>query len=201
MVFGKAWTEIANNALVRIGRKKVQTIEDTDQDFDTSLIRDQLKYAVAEVLAVRSWRCMTTQVKLEKLIYTPADYAYRYAVPQDTVRIVKVITAKEGQGYATGSAYIDTDSDTCFINCIRIPDNTSTVPVWMADLFSLNLAAKIALPLSADKSILQLVQQEYAAALTNAMHTDEADMQDTLQDAASLLSGLNRATFARGMEA
>lgn len=192
MVFGKAWTKVANNALVRIGRSKVQTLDDMNKDFDVSLVRDEMEFAITEVLSMRNWRCMTIQTQLAKLNVTPSGFKYRYALPEDYVRIVGLHLESPQMDYALRVGAVDTDSDTIYLDYIKIPDDTSKYPVWMANLFSLSLANKICLALTADKSILSTIQAEYNSALAYAAQADNSDVKDSMMGSSINVDSLDR---------
>lgn len=84
--------DIANNALIRIGDKTIESFDNTDKN--TVLINQVFKQVLSEVLREYIWNCATARASLvPNAISPPFGYTYAYDLPIDYIRLIQVYDA------------------------------------------------------------------------------------------------------------
>lgn len=180
MEYGTAWTTIANQALQLLGRPPVSDIA-SDKGYGTvaPILRNQIPISVRFILGMRNWRCLYKKVSLARLAERPVDYAYRYAIPSDAVRLVSVMP-EDGYSYERLDGYIDTNAESVIATYIPEPSSTSALPSYLQNVVACHIAIYIAPLLNADQTLQASVASMYTASLQSAWLNDISDVNDKI---------------------
>lgn len=180
MEYGRPWTAIVNTALAKIGREPVESINGVGgRGTPAPIARNQLAISVDSVLASKAWRCLTEEVKLQRMQVTPAKFLYRYALPLNYVRLSEYgVRTERDLPYELKGRYIDTDSEWVILDYVAEPADASAMPVWMRNLVACHLAYAIGPLLNAEASLIQAVGAEFNQQLVECYRLDNADKRD-----------------------
>ena len=198
-----SYVYIANAALDRIGQGQILSLDDTT----TSARKCKLHIyeCIRQVLRLGKWKAATKQATPAQLSDVPLfQWAYAYQLPNDYIRMVKVIAAEipsadaAAQG-STGPAFWDgyevpdyaiqgktlLANDTVvqmnYVADLTMGDNDIDVTdATLTELFSLNLAVVLCWPFQQDRSQREALFAEYQMKLRKALAADAQDSKDPL---------------------
>ena len=164
MDWDATWLGIANNALVRINMPILQTL---DEATNTAMLCTQMiPTVVKNVLGQYDWHSARKRVKLAPLRDDPLfGYAHAFQIPPDNVRIIKVETClpwtREGNR-------IYADEDMLKLVYTAYPATPDALDPLVVDAITTQLAAQLAVSLTADSAITSLLYQEAEQKLQRA---------------------------------
>ena len=179
--------DLYNLALAHLGEEEL--LEDADADPPSKALRVAQALAPAMIdaaLRKHAWQCATRRYTLPQLEIPPAtDWRYpaAFAVPDGLIRVLSVAT---GRRWERGSVDVrDTAGaltarrDVLFASgSVALPAVLVVRPAFEAidaalfDYLGLELAARMAGPMQADKSLAQLKRQEAATAWSDAISAE-----------------------------
>jgi hypothetical protein len=161
-------TEICNQALARIGAKRINDFGDSS-DNKTEALYSRLFYEQTAKALMRShfWRFAKDRVQLSQDTVTPSfQWTYQYHLPSDFLRAMLVYDgsdAPDGHTYYTyeleGDKLMTTES-TVYLKYIKW---VSDVPSWdslFVEVMVLMLAKKVAMPLTQNVKLKEDIERE-----------------------------------------
>lgn len=173
--FSSQWVDIANRALLRIGQRAVQSLDDgsTSANYCMQLLPN----AVDAVLSVYPWRDCLKRSQLAPIASSPAyGFKHQFVLPKDFARLKSVSTSfDDGQADSTWSlegSYILSDSDTINILYSALPTTPEALSASTRDLIVRQLAYLISIPLIKNEGMTSRLLSEYQSALSIAINQD-----------------------------
>lgn len=173
-------TDIANLALQRVGAKRIMDI-DSETEKGARVVRNVFEDAVKEVSALSQWNALTTRVSLGLLTSTPAfTWDYEYQLPSDYIRMVEFnredVWDETRELYDIEDGKLLTDADTANIRYVRYVEDSTKYPPLFVQALSVNIAAKIAIPMRQDEELAVSLTNEFnRILLPRARRIDGAD--------------------------
>ena len=188
-------TEIANLALLKLGKNPITNIEDT-RDHHASIIRQSWDILRDSELRSHAWLFAIKRVALPAKTDRPAfGYRYAYQLPADYLRLISI----NGESALLDLSTYNPDAYSrwqveggCVLTNYGAPINARYVArienthLWDAsfvDLFACRIAAELTQKVNGSASDRQLAWQEYAesraaAYKNNAIETDTQTFPD-----------------------
>lgn len=163
--------EICNNALSRIGSKRINSFEDTNESArQCSLIYEE---KLSEMLSSHDWGFATKKVKLALLGSVEeqeriSEYKFSYALPSDFLRIISMnpngvyyyAPRPIIPSYSIVGRTIETDIKDPVLTYTRMIDNPADLPSYFVKAFIYVLAEALVVPLKDNTSMLPLLTQQ-----------------------------------------
>ena len=172
VLYGNSWVEIANRALGRLGKNRIDSLVSGDDA--SQYVNTFLGEAVEAVLSARSWS-FAKRVELARRVDAPAfGYLYAYALPSDLVNLVSIDTDME---YQPEGDSILTDAEAVYLVYVARPTDPGLLPGYIKKAISTHLAALLATPLTSSEGLSALIRQEAALALEEAVRADARRFQ------------------------
>ncbi|MBU1081617.1 MAG: hypothetical protein KKB59_14130 [Spirochaetes bacterium] len=166
--YGNSWVDIANRALGRIGKARIDTL--TSGDELAQYVNTFLGEAVEYILSARSWS-IATRIELARSASAPVfGYSYAYVLPTDHINTIAVAT--DGSPYLPEGWTILTDSETVYLVYIARPADPSILPGYLKKAISTHLAFLLSTPLTSSDALAARIAQESALALNEAITAD-----------------------------
>lgn len=173
---GRTDVDIANNSLVRLGSKPVNSMSvttGTDKEIAVAVIYQQQKEAL---LAMHSWRFSMNKVQLARVVGTPVnEWLYAYQLPTAMLSGPRAVFNSGQRGAAPITEFeifgdkLFTDQEEIYVD-YQIDVDASKLPPWWVELLILACCGSFA-PLVTDSTKLA---QEY---LQRAFGTPQEGMR------------------------
>jgi hypothetical protein len=163
-------TDICNQALARIGSKRINAMTDSTVE----AIRCTTFYAQDRdaTLQGHSWRFAIQRALLSEDATTPLfGYDHQYILPSDCLR---VLHGPREQFQVEGQRLL-TDDDDCHIKYIRRVEDVSQFTPMFVKLLAAMLAVDLSGPLTQDKNLRQQLQGEVGSIRSDARLLDEIE--------------------------
>ena len=177
--------DLCNLALLRLGQS---TITDLSAEDSTSKVCNlNHQQAIDWVLRERAWKFNTTRVDLTSPGLTPA-FGWNFSYPLPLAHLctleVRTTSLKDYQEnhtlYAQEVGAILTDGDNGVkLKYLRRVD-PSLIPSHVVDVIALNLALRIAIPITGSKELHGTLTSEYATYLSQAAALDGLQGNNTV---------------------
>lgn len=172
---------ICSNAFLRLGDKPISSLtEDNDRAKLTNI------YPVRRNALLRShtWNCATKRVILSPSTTAPEfDYAYKFILPDDNLRILQVGKKGETLDYQIESGYILADTDVLPLRYIWLNDNEATWDAMLVEAMELAMVAAFAYPITLSTSKEKAAIDELAQYLKKVRAVDGVEQPpETLGD-------------------
>jgi len=131
--------DICNRALATLGDARISSLsEDSPQARLCNVIYDEVR---ENVLSDHPWNCVTKRARLARSTTAPVyQYAYRYALPTDCLRVLSVYEAPE---YQIEGKFLVTDSDDVYVLYVADVDDPNQYIPALREVISLMIAAKL----------------------------------------------------------
>lgn len=184
--------DILNIALSKIGDYYISSLtEGTKQQIFAVM---HWENARDNLLMSFPWNFATSRVALARVTGTPIGYDYKYQLPTDCLRIIRMDTEGDFQNVDSSEYKIEgrlllTDETTVYVKYIKqITDTSAFTPLFTRAL-AIQIAMLLAEPLgSAPTSDKQLLMAEYEAAINEARGIDFEEGQVKAEDYYSMTS-------------
>lgn len=156
--------QIANSALLRVGQRPLQSLD--EDSADSRLISILIEPAIEEVLRESVWSSALKRAKLVKLPTAPLfEYSVQYALPADMIRLVNIYD-KDGVAdrsiyWRIEGNYLLSDAEDLNIVYIHVPEDIDTLDSLLGQVISLKLAMKLAYPKTESKTLVDSILVEY----------------------------------------
>jgi len=180
--YPKSWTDVANQALGRLGTKQIGTISETTNP-NANYCRKFIGGAVEDVFNEFSWKAATKRVQLAQLTDTPAyGFEYQYQLPSDFIRCVEVDAG--GEKWSIEGEQLLTDADEVYITYTARPADATKLPPYLRNLIAIRLADILSGPITKSESTQTKIRAEYKEALARALSADggRRDEQTAAED-------------------
>jgi hypothetical protein len=172
--FDAQWVTIANRSLLRIGFKAISALDDgsTGADYCTQL----LPQAIDTVMSVYPWRDCLKRAQLAPLATSPVfGYDYQFVLPTDFARL-KSVSAVDDDGddceWSMEGDKILSDATSVSVLYTALPATPDSLSPSTRDLFVLQLAYLLSIPMIKNDTISNRLLQEYQQALSLAINQD-----------------------------
>lgn len=157
-------TDICNQALVRIGAKRISNIGDDDKG--ARICSEVYDSTVREVSRCGQWNCLIKRVELAQLTEAPAfEWDYQYQLPADFISMVQlngiVYHGQPQDDWEIEGKRLLTDATTAQVRYVAIVDDVSQWDPLFCDAVVVLLASKIAVPMRQDESMAVSLRNEY----------------------------------------
>lgn len=169
---------VCNMALTRLGGATISALDEGSKE---SVICNQFfEQSRDAVLRDYKWNFATRRRVLAELGSTVAPWAHAYAYPADCLAAREIVSPSsttaaipfEVAGDGAGGRMILTDQDRAvLVYTARVTLLDSCDPLFV-EAFSWKLAAEIALPLTQDKNLMQVMLTMYQNAIAQARTAD-----------------------------
>lgn len=155
--------QICNLALSKLNAENIVNV--TDDSRSAELCNDFYDSAVDAVLRSYLWNCAKERVTLAALATAPLfDWDYQYELPVDCLRVIR---SEPDQEFVIEAGKLLTDCETCSILYIKRIDAGAFDPL-LVECVALDLAAKIAFPLSGNPALTQKMEDSRERKLLEA---------------------------------
>lgn len=193
---GITQTEIANLALLKLGKNPITTIEDKS-DHHASIIKQTWPLLRDSELRNHAWLFAISRASLPALAEAPAfGFNFAYQLPADYLRLVSV----NGETMPYDPSVYSPDAYVCWqvegrkiltnfdapiqVRYLRREEDTSLWDASFIELFACRIAAELTMKVNGSASDRQLAWQEYdmarkAAYKNNAIEMDTQIYPDT----------------------
>lgn len=187
-------TDVANSALVKVGRDLITSIDDDNER--ARVCKNRLPFVRDEVLRAHPWNFALKRVALAKTLVTPEfDYSSEFQIPNDVLRIIKtnLITSFQASDkkvtttfgsytpawIVEGDKLLSNDDSVKILYIARVTD-VSKWPSDFGEVVALRLAAETAYKFTNSRSMSQDLYAQYkeALAFARAFDAQEGDPDD-----------------------
>lgn len=174
MEWRTTWLGIANNALSRINKQILQTMDDSSK---SALLCNQLIPSVTKNILNRyDWHSARKRMLLAPMLEEPVSgYLHQFELPVDFVRLMKVI---EPCTWTREGGRILANRDTVSIIYIAYPQIPDSLDPLIIDAITSMLAAELSVSLTSDTTLTNLLMQETESKITAAMQQEQAAERD-----------------------
>lgn len=161
-------TQICNLALRLLGAERITAL--TDKGESARVLNDVYELIRDEVLAAHPWNFACKRVALALLAETPAyGYTYVFALP---VGCLRVLETEDNTEYQVEGGKLLTNEATVSIKYIyQVTTSTSFTPGFIS-AFATRLASEIALPITNNPQLPNVMYQQYLDKLRLAKSID-----------------------------
>jgi hypothetical protein len=172
-------TDLANAALGYIGEQKVSDIDDTGSKA-ARVCKQFAQDTIDEVLRGHRWNCAIARATLTQNASNPASdrYTHAYAMPTKCLRLLDV----NGETWEHANEYMELEGSTLYVNSdtavVRYIKQIGVAAFdpLLAEAVALKLAAKIAIPLTANMGLQTQMLALFDRALRKAAGVDSMEM-------------------------
>ena len=178
MEWASTWLGMANTALSRINKQILQTLDDGST---SALLCNQLiTECTKNILNQYDWHSARKRAMIAPQLQKPEfGYRNRFVFPGDYIRLYKVHSSlpwtREGNA-------ILSDENTLSITYIAYPKTPDTLDPLIVDAITTMLAEELAVSLTADSSLVNLLYQETEMKLEKAKRQEDAGEEDMKPD-------------------
>jgi hypothetical protein len=160
--------DICNRALVTLGDVRISTLsEDTPQARRCNVVYEEARQTV---LSDHPWNCCTKRARLARSTTAPVyQFAYRYSLPSDCLRVLSVYNDPE---YQIEGKFLVTDLDDVYILYVADIDDPNQYIPALREVLSLYIEAKLTYAATESTSKEQAAWGRYEAALVRARGID-----------------------------
>lgn len=169
------WTDVCNKALLKLGLPLITSVT-SDKGEEARKCRMLLPEAIGVCSEYANWSFLKREARLSKKAYSVPEgsnqsYSYCYEMPSDMVRL---ISAKVGCfKYEKFGNEIRTDSSTCIVKYVALPDAPETLPFY----FKVAIECYLAYLLAVDSTVKALMASDFNSSIMTAKANDSSDLR------------------------
>jgi hypothetical protein len=164
-------TEIASNALTKLGAQPITSIVD-DTTQRANLCRAYYYNVRDAVLRAYPWKCATEQAALAREIDAPVfGYAYKFKLPVEPY-CLRVLIVEDDPPYDIKGRYLYTDESSVNIEFIKRIEDPGEFDALLSEAIECRLAAELAWPVTKDSTLIKNMWALYEAKLREARTID-----------------------------
>lgn len=157
-------TDIANQALGRVGQKAIMDLNDTTSP-PARVCNNVFEQSVRELGRLAEWQCLTKRVELGQLSSDPDfGWDHQYQLPADYLRMIKLngLNAWEAQDfYVIEGKRILCDEDEAKIVYVAYVEDSTQYDALFTSALAVLIASKIAVPLRQDEALADRLLSEF----------------------------------------
>jgi len=171
--------DVVNEALVRIGEKRIASINDT-KDPNAVLASALWAETVKQVSRETPWKCLTTLATLTEATTAPAfGWTKAYTLPADFVRALSFNehTAPDEDYFDINGGTVVTDATDAKLCYTAYKSDPSTFDTALCEAISVYLASKMCSVKRQDSDLVKLLTDEYKELIGN--RAQRLDMVET----------------------
>lgn len=163
--------QICNNALAMIGNITITSLDDTGKA--AVLCNHFYQQVIDATLRAYKWNCATVRDTLTADETAPEfGFAYRYAVPDDCLRVLGM--SEDKTRFKVENGYILTDDSEGMVSYIKRID-AADMDKLLIDAASARMAATLAFPLTNSQSVAEAMWKFYLERLDEARTVDASE--------------------------
>ena len=160
--------EICNWALQKLGQPAIMSLDDNSAN--AKRCAQEYDSALGVVLRSYPWPFALRRAKLVLSTEKPAyEYANYFALPPDVARIISIAT--EGRPFQIEGKFIATNASAVFMKYVSSAVNESHLDRYTAEAVALLLASKLAIVITENAQLKDMLNTEYQMVLQSAMNT------------------------------
>lgn len=166
-------TEIASNALTKLGAEPLTSIDDDDTQ-RARLCRTYYPNTRDAVLRAYPWKCATARVDLALDAGTPIgdEWEYKFTLPVDPY-CLRVLRVDDGYtDYTIEDRLLLCNESSVYIKYIRRMTDTGTFDSLLQESIECRLAAELAYPITGSPTLINAMWELYEAKLREARTID-----------------------------
>lgn len=157
-------TDIANQALARVGAPTIIDIDDTSNT-EARVVSNVFEQCVRQLGRMHRWNHLKARTSLAQLATAPSfGWTYQYQLPTDCIRLETVNGYDPGDiedEYEIEGRKILTDSDECKITYIQYKEDTGEYDPLFVEALALLIASKIAVSIRQDEAMASRLYEEF----------------------------------------
>ncbi len=158
--------QILNNALLTLGGDEV--LDETESSVGARAGRQFYPIVRDDLLRKHNWKFAIKRKELGALGVDPLwKWAKAFELPPDCLRIIEVLGQDTETWDVEGTAVV-TNTTTCSIKYVSRIEDETMFDASFVETFSLALALKLAIPLTANFQIVQMIGKAFREQLENA---------------------------------
>lgn len=168
--------EIANMALLEIGEESITTLSDSTER--ARACNTAWPFVRKAVLGMHTWNYPTKRALIDEDATDPIwDFATRYPLPADCIRVLEVDTDED---WRTEAGYLVTDAggNDLGIRYIYDETNPASFPPPLVDALVLGLAYKIMFRLNANVAIRDRIERQWLTWVAECKALDGQEQSD-----------------------
>lgn len=163
--------QICNNALLMLGNITITSLDDTGKA--AVLCNHFYQQVIDATLRAYKWNCATVRDTLTADETAPEfGFAYRYAVPDDCLRVLGM--SEDKTRFKVENGYILTDDSEGMVSYIKRID-AADMDKLLIDAASARMAATLAFPLTNSQSVAEAMWKFYLERLDEARTVDASE--------------------------
>lgn len=173
--YNDQWTTVCNMALSLLGRETLASFE-TDESADAELCRTFLPEAVGVASEYFDWTFLSRHQTLSEDTQADGPARYAFTLPTDMARLSGVDA--HGADFSIMSGKVFSDSPTCSVRYIRLPEQPDGLPPAFRQAIVHYLAYLLAKPLSGNDALRNEELQIYQYFIDKAATDDRSYLSD-----------------------
>lgn len=173
MQYGKEWLNIANAALSMVSSHLLQKMQDGSTE--ANYIETLLPTAVEDVYSTLDFYSLAITEEVPRLDGTHPIYRYRYSLPENAAKILKVETLPPHMEWELSEGCICSDASHIVVKYVRLPETPENMPSYAKTLVIYCLAALLASPIAHDDNLSAALKNEYQNRLSTAISLTVAE--------------------------
>lgn len=172
---------ICNMALTRLGQQRIASL--TQSGLGAELSNLFYDPTVRELLTAYEWPFAISREQLAASTETNlSKYDYIYVLPNDYLRVLTLLDPDDysevNTEWVIEGRKLLSDVTSCYIKYIKMPTDPSDFPQIFIEALYLRMAAKMCLKMTQDQSLMNMLFQEYMAAMQTAMGEQGANSKN-----------------------
>ena len=169
-------TEIASNALSKIGASPITSISD-DTSTGAVLCRAYYYNTRDAVLRAYPWNCAIVRTSLAADTTAPTwKYAYKFLLPVNPY-CLRLLEVEGNPEYKIAGRYIETDESSINIKYIKRISDTGLFDALLQEAIECRLAAELAFPITGNSALINAMWSLYGEKLREARTTDGMEVE------------------------
>ncbi len=158
--------QILNNALLTLGGEEV--LDETDGSIGARVGRQFYPIVRDDLLRKHNWKFAIKRQALAELATAPIwKWTKAFQIPSDCLRVIEVLDQDTETWDIEGPAIV-TNATTCSISYVSRIDDEAEFDASFVETFSLALALKLSIPLTANFQIVQMISKAFREQLESA---------------------------------
>jgi hypothetical protein len=162
--------EIANLALLRIGQRSIQSID--EQSNEAVYCRKLYDRTRRTVLRSHPWRFALKLQTLAQEVTTPPGYTYSYALPSDLLYVVEVVSASSGYQamakFERNGQSLWADEPSAQLRYVKNVEDPNEFDDLFVDAFGWRMAAELATPVAGKPELMADMMRMFQITLNQA---------------------------------
>jgi len=164
-------TEIASNALTKLGDEPITSIAD-DETQRAKLCRRYYYNVRDAVLRAYPWKCAITQKALAADVAAPLfGYSFKFQIP-NLPYCLRVLKIKDDLDYDIKGRYIHCDESSIIIEYIARITDPGLFDSLLQEAIECRLSAELAYPITGNPTLIKAMWDLYGAKLREARTMD-----------------------------